>query len=74
MNTLLLFLGLTLTPAADLTVQQPQPAPATRPTQPRSRTASSPVDTIGRRRDRKLRPDSLRRGGASRVDSVRKRR
>ncbi|MBO0949597.1 hypothetical protein [Fibrella forsythiae] len=72
MNTLLLFLGLTFSPSSDLAVQQ-QPVPTTRPAQPKSRTTSSPVDTIGRRRDRKPRPDSLRRAGASRIDSVRRR-
>ena len=70
MGILLLFCGLTFSPDPILSVQQP--APTTRPARPQSRTMSAPADTMGQRRNRKLRPDSLRRGGATRVDTVRR--
>ncbi|ARK10832.1 hypothetical protein [Fibrivirga algicola] len=71
MNTIILLLSLTF--AVDSFSQQ-QPAPAVRPTRPQNRTMSAPSDTSGvRKRGRKLNPDSLRRGGATRIDSVRRR-
>ncbi len=74
MHTFLLILGL-LAPDTVAQSQPRKPGTTARPTPPQSLSVPSRVDTIGRRRqDRRTLPDSVRRSGMSRIDTVRGKR
>ncbi len=74
MNTILLLIGLSLFPDMAMPTQQ-QPSPTVQPGRPQKRVTPAVADSMNNRKrnNRKLRPDSLRRGGATRIDTVRKR-